>query len=100
MGSDEQTAMRPEAQRYVLPLKAMTLAPSEKVALLSLLGTHQRSLLSGRAPMLLETHASANMYLKNFFNTQFVGTVVIESPPQCLDVFAAGAGRPRTATGG
>lgn len=82
--SAEQQFLREESPRYAMPLRARGRESQEKSNMLSLLASHHRLLLQG-SPVLLEVQRSATG-LKNFFNTQFVATVGIGSPPQYLDV--------------
>lgn len=80
----EQRFLQGESPRYALSLRARSRESQEKSNMLSLLSSHHRFLQQG-SPVLLEVQKSA-AGLKNFFNTQFVATVGIGSPPQYLDV--------------
>lgn len=82
-----QVSMNPIPGRFTIPLKRKTLSLDHKQSLISLLSSAHKEITN---PNFLETKLytglNSQVKLKNFSNTQFVGSVGIGNPPQWLDV--------------
>ncbi|CAG9320343.1 unnamed protein product [Blepharisma stoltei] len=84
-----QNSLSPSS--YQIPLKRISLNKQEKQALISLVSKSQTSPITlSDTPsnnfLSLKSHSKSKIKLKNFANTQFVGSVGIGNPPQFLDV--------------
>ncbi len=74
-----------------IPLKRRYVSDDEQHTLIELINTYQTQLhetgkLRGTQLVQLQSEASLKVALKNFANTQFVGSVGVGNPPQFLDV--------------
>ena len=74
-----------------IPLKRRFVSDDEQQTLIELINNYQTQLhqtgkLRGTQLVQLQSEASLTVALKNFANTQFVGSVGVGNPPQFLDV--------------
>jgi cathepsin D len=82
-----QDFLAPERPNFSIPLRRREVKTDEQQAIAALLQRSQKRLQSktGGSLELLETPMTT-VELKNFANTQFVGSVGVGTPPQYLDV--------------
>jgi cathepsin D len=80
-----QDFLAPEVPNFSIPLKRRQVKAEEQQAIAALLQRSQKRLQSSSSLEFLEMPMTT-VELKNFANTQFVGTVGVGNPPQYLDV--------------
>lgn len=83
----KQMTLQHDSGRFSVPLKRKYMSLDHKISLISLISqAHSQILSPNFLETKLETSLNSNVKLKNFSNTQFVGSVGIGNPPQWLDV--------------